>query len=477
MGSITYLSIDAIVVYAFLLLTLTVGLWAGRNVKTIEDYALANRSYGTGTLILTFLATWIGANAVIGYTQEIFEDGIIKVIAACSQVISILFIAYFITPKIHRFADCITIGDLMEKFYGKWGRVVTAIATLGYTIGLVSMQVVALGYVYEWLGVGDVKQGMVLAALIIILYSSMGGIRSITITDVIQFVVLIIAIPLLAKVVTKEAGGIKYVFSQIPAEKWTVWGHKKTSYYWMVLILAISPVGLLSPPYIQRLLMTKNQRQARNMYLSGAFFLPFLLALELLMAFSSLLAYPSVKSSQIIPNIISQLVPIGLKGFCIAGLLAVIMSTADSFLGSGGLVVSHDLIKPFFKKKGWSFNDLLTVRMVTLLMGLLSMLAAFSSISIANVGFYAVTILGPLVTIPLVAGILELKTDKDTFITACIFTILSIIISSLLLNKSDNYLVFPIALGANLVSFCLAHVIRYQGFRKVDDTPVHPFNL
>ena len=472
MTSINYLSIDAIVVYVFLLLTLVVGLWAGRNVKTLEDYALADRSYGTGTLILTLLATWVGGNMVIGYTQRIFEDGIIQAITAFLQIVSILFIAYCITPRIYRFTGCITIGDLMEKFYGKSGRIVTAIATLGYTIGLVSMQVVALGYVYEWLGAGDVKQGMILGALIIILYSSMGGIRSITVTDVIQFVVLIVAIPLLANVVTKEAGGIKHVFSQIPVEKLTVLGHKKASYYWMILILAISPVGLLSPPYIQRLLMAKDQRQARDMYLSGAFFLPLLLVLEMLMGFSSLLIYPSVKSSQIIPNIIGQLVPIGLKGFCVAGLLAVIMSSADSFLGSGGLVVSHNLIKPFFKKIGWSFNDLRAVRVVTLLMGLLSMVTAFNSVSIANVEFYAVIFLGPLVTIPLVAGILGLKTDKDIFVTACIFTVVSVIISSLLLTKTNSYLIFPIALGTNLISFFLAHVIRYKGFRKTDDTPV-----
>jgi Na+/proline symporter len=477
MTSINHLSVDTIVVYAFLLLTLVVGLWAGRNVKTIEDYALANRSYGTGTLILTFLATWIGGNFVMGYTQQIFEDGIIRVITALSQVISILFIAFFITPKIQQFTGCMTIGDLMEKFYGKVGRVVTAIAGLVHTIGILSIQIIALGPVCEWLGIGDSKEAMLLAAIIIIIYSSIGGIRSVTVTDVIQFVVLVVAIPLLANVVTKEAGGIKHVFLQIPIDKLTIWGHKKASYYWMTLVLATFPVGLLAPPYIQRLLMTKNQRQARDMYLSGAFFLPLLLALELLMAFSSLLAYPSVKSSQIIPNIISQLVPIGLKGFCIAGLLAVIMSSADSFLGSGGLLVSQSLIKPFFKKMGWSFNDLRVVRVVTLLMGLLSVVAAFNATSIANVNFYAATFLGSLVTIPLVAGILGLKTDENTFITACIFTAISIMISSLLLCKANNSLIFPIALGTNLTSFFLAHFIRYKGFRKADDTPVRSFKL
>jgi Na+/proline symporter len=460
-----YMGLDAIIVYSFLLLTLGVGLWAGRNVKTIEDYALANRAYSTPTLILTFLATWVGGNMLFGYTQRIAEDGMIMAIVGFSQIVSIFFIIWAIVPRMNQFAGSLTVGDLMGQFYGKYGRLITGLATLGYTIGLVGTQIVALGYLYELLGL-DSAVGLVLAAVVIILYSSIGGIRAITLTDIIQFLTLIVAIPLLATKVAEAAGGIQHVFQYIPAEKLIIWNHKKQAYYWMSFVLAILPVGLLSPPYIQRLLMARTQQQASTMYVAGALFLPFLLVMELLIGFSSTSLYPNLKSTQIIPHIISQLMPTGLKGLCIAGLLAVVMSTADSFLGAGGLVVSQDLVKPVFKRLNWSFNELTAVRLITLCMGIISIIVAFYVDSIAEMGFYAVTLLGPLTTVPLVAGIMGLRADVTTFLTSSIFTIASLVGAALCLSKSSHYLVFPIALCVNLITFLLTHSIRYSRWVK-----------
>jgi Na+/proline symporter len=61
-----YLSIDALIVSGFLLLTLLVGLWPGKGIKDIHEYAIANKMYGTGVLTMTILATYITASNMIG---------------------------------------------------------------------------------------------------------------------------------------------------------------------------------------------------------------------------------------------------------------------------------------------------------------------------------------------------------------------------------------------------------------------------
>jgi SSS family solute:Na+ symporter len=76
-----YLSIDHITVYVFLLITLVVGLLAGRAIQDVKEYAIANRVYGTGVLTITFLATFIGGSTIIGTTGNVFRDGIIPIIA------------------------------------------------------------------------------------------------------------------------------------------------------------------------------------------------------------------------------------------------------------------------------------------------------------------------------------------------------------------------------------------------------------
>jgi Na+/proline symporter len=464
-----YFGIDFIIIYAFLAITLVTGIYVGRSIKDIKEYAIANRAYGTGVLIIGFLATWVGGSSILGESQQIFEDGIIRFIVALAQIVSILFIAWVIAPKIERFRGSITLGDLMGQFYGSYGRTVTGWASLGYTIGLVGMQVVSLGYVCELLGIHN-KWGMFLGGGILIVYSSIGGIKSITITDIIQFVILIIVVPLIANVITKEAGGVKEVFFRIPKEKLIIFEHKKFFYYLMLFVLAIFPVGLLSPPFVQRLLMAKNKEQAAKMYIAGAIFLPLSRILILLIGFSAFIVYPSIKSNQIIPTIINNLLPVGLKGLSVAGLFAIIMSTADSFLGAGGLVFTHDIIKPLCDKRNWNIDELKTVRYVTLFIGILSTLFAFASNNIANLGFYAVTILGPIVTIPLVAGIIGLKTSLKTFKVSFLTTIISFIGASILLNKQTSYLIFPISLFTNLFSFLLIHFIQYKSFSLVPDS-------
>ena len=62
-----YLSLDYLIVYAFLLITLIIGLRAGRGIKDIKEYALANKSFGTVALTLTYLATDIGGAAILDW--------------------------------------------------------------------------------------------------------------------------------------------------------------------------------------------------------------------------------------------------------------------------------------------------------------------------------------------------------------------------------------------------------------------------
>ncbi|MEL6152882.1 MAG: sodium:solute symporter family protein, partial [Bacteroidota bacterium] len=68
-----YLSVDYLIVYAFLLITLYIGLRAGRGIKDIREYAIANKTYGTGALVLTYLATDFGGGTLLGDTGGVFS--------------------------------------------------------------------------------------------------------------------------------------------------------------------------------------------------------------------------------------------------------------------------------------------------------------------------------------------------------------------------------------------------------------------
>ena len=105
-------NIDLGIVLIFLLITLVVGLRAGRGVKDIRAYAVADKQFGTVALTLTYLATNIAGASIFNITGIIFEQGIIITAALLALVLTFLSIALFIAPHAAKFTDCHHDGRL-----------------------------------------------------------------------------------------------------------------------------------------------------------------------------------------------------------------------------------------------------------------------------------------------------------------------------------------------------------------------------
>src|SRR5690242_2450314 len=137
-----YFSIDFLIVYAFLAITLIIGIRAGRGIKNIREYAIGNKTYGTLTLTLTFLATNIAGISVMDGASGVFSNGIVRIIPEIGVVIQILFFAFFITPKVLQFKAALTLGDVMGALYGRVSKTIAGILGLFYSISMVSMELV-----------------------------------------------------------------------------------------------------------------------------------------------------------------------------------------------------------------------------------------------------------------------------------------------------------------------------------------------
>ena len=263
-----YLSLDYLIVYAFLAITLFIGLRAGRGIKDIREYAIANKQFGTGALTLTLVATYLGGWDLFLFPGEVSAVGIsfVMPIVLCGVIACLLFIAWFIAPKIVYFKDHLTMGDLMNTFYGQYGQMITGCLGLIYNTTAVSIQILFLGYVCELLGISS-DWGLSLAALILAMYTAKGGMRAVTATDILQFTAIVAAIPLLAHLMTYQAGGMRALLNSVPQEKLQLFGQDKTGafsagYYTLPILTLwyLFPGFPLSFPFIQRMLMARDQR-------------------------------------------------------------------------------------------------------------------------------------------------------------------------------------------------------------------------
>ncbi len=460
-----YFSIDYLIVYASLLATLYIGLREGRDIKDLRDYAIANKVYGTSALLLTFLATNLGGGSTLEVVSCIFSDGVIMAVSLFGVAISLLFIAIFIAPKMQYFDHCITVGDVMGSLYGKGSKVITGILGTLYSLCMVGMELLMLGVVCELLLGIPAIWGVCIGGLLLAAYAAHGGIKSVTMTDIFQFLILFAMLPFLAVLTISKVGSIKEVFMQVPAEKFNILKHEKFSYYLtLLLVWSIFPVGITSPPIFQRLLMAKRPDQLRNQYFIAAAFDPCFQLTMMMLGLCGIVLYPTIEAKLVLPHIITHILPVGIKGLAIAGMLAIVMSTADSYLHAAGLLFTHDVVKPLCDRLKVTINELPVAKYSTILIGCGAIVIGLNATSALALSFKAVGFTGPMLMFPLIAGILGLKPEKSTFYIAMGVTIGVFISSHLFLPKEQIHLATLASIIANGISFFGAHVIQHKGF-------------
>jgi len=456
-------------VYGFLVVVFLVGLWAGRGIKSIRDYALAGKVYGTGILTITLLATQLSGRVLFIVPHQLYTDGLIRfLVSVLGVVLSALFIGRFIVPKVSKFTKSLTMGEIMGEMYGKNTRMATGAIGFFFSICYTAVQVLVLGKIFSQFINVSTTQGVLIGGAIVIAYSTFGGIKSVTITDVVQFIMFIIAIPLIAYLVTHKAGGPNAILSQIPVEKLKVFGHKDFYKSLSMLLICFLPV-VLSPPFVQRILMAKDSRQASNMYYISALFIPAFVILLVLISFGTMLLYPNTNPANIMQQAIQGVLPLKARGFAIAGLLAVVMSSADSYLNSAGLLVTNDICKPLCKKYHIHFNELKWVRGVTFLIGISTLIVAMFFKDITKLLVFGTSFLAIFITMPFILGVMGLKFNSKQFFTAMAAALIAFLTSRLFLDQKYIYLSMPIGMAVNKLTLLLVHWRKNNGFVIISD--------
>ena len=476
---------EHLIVCTFLAGTLFLGLCAGRGIKNVRDYAIANKMYGTGVLTITFLATFFGGQNIINMQQSCLNSGIIVGVHSVGVAIMFIYAGAFIVPKMLRFDRCLTLGDMMHELYGVQGGIITGVLGGIYTTIIVGVQLLVIGSICENLLGWENGWSIRIGGAILVLYAAWGGVKSVTMTDVLQFIVFVVVIPLIANVAISEVGGTQELFRQVPADKLTIYEHKKFWFYFSnnFIIAGLLPSFLSAPHIVQRILMARSRQQASNMLYITAGALLVVRTLITLTCLAVLVLVPDIKPSRggAFFYVINQYFSPVLKGLSAAGLLAIVMSTLDSALNAGGLLVTRNVLKPCFDRLKVKFSELEAIRSITFFMGCGSIFVALTVPEASKLVKFSIYLFKPVILIPFIAGVLGLKTDTRSFLISSAVTIVTFTLCKLGLPTKFQYQTLPISLAANAISFCAAHIIKNQGFasakRQKEESSSPPTNL
>ncbi|MEM7495134.1 MAG: sodium:solute symporter family protein, partial [Myxococcota bacterium] len=209
MNTTNLFTLDTAIVAAYLLITLIIGLRAGRGIKTMQDYVIGTsgvKTYGTPVLVAALIATQIGGGSTVGLSEKIFTTGLIWLFISIGEGLRQFLVAFFVVPYFGRFEEKLSVGEMMGGFYGVPAQVVTGFMGAIRCAGEVGVQIAAIGYLFHYfLGVPQLW-GVSISCGIIVIYASFGGIRSVTATDIVQFAILVIVIPVIAARMSQHAG-------------------------------------------------------------------------------------------------------------------------------------------------------------------------------------------------------------------------------------------------------------------------------
>ncbi len=448
--------IDQVTIILYLGCVLGVGLWAGRRVNDLEEYAVAGRNYTAPIIAATLSASFIGGGFTMGNAEKVFTIGIVNIVALWGFSLKEVLVARFIAPRSGRFPKAISVGDVMEVDYGKTGKFITGIFSVLLCAGILGAQIGGMGYLFNlFLGL-SVPTGIMIGMGIIILYDTIGGMRAVVATDVLQFGVLAIGMPLVLFLGIKQLGGPGELLAQVPDGHLEFFSNM-TPVQFGSLFLTFVLGETLVPPYVRRLFISRDIKAiSRGTLWSGLFSVPFF-AISGGIGLVALVLKPDLNPNLAIPFVVEGVLPIGMRGLVIAGILAVVMSSADSFLNSASVAFVNDIVKPLRKEKLSDRTGLLWARLATLITGSLAIIIAIRIQSLLDILLFAYNFWSPIILVPLAATLLGFKSTPRAFICGAAAGLVGVFGWNHLLGTPGGFDGLLIGVFANFLVFCLVN--------------------
>lgn len=463
-----------IAVGIFLLVTLIIGLWAGRRVSDMKDYALANRKYSSFVLTISFIATLVDGTDIQMLPSRIFSDGIIHLFSKPGTIIGFLMFGWIVAPRLLRFKGCMTLGGVAERLLGRVAGIITGLIGFISSIFWVAVQILIMGpFGASFLGL-DERVMIWLGGGILVLYASIGGVRAVTLTDILQASAIFVFVIVIFLTVVAGNGGFTTLYEKVYAQfpdKMNVTGHHYFGLKSVYLFANLFVVLLFRPSFIQRFFMAKNETEVREMLcVNAAFRSVFLLAIMFIGLGASVL-FPHIHEQDVLASIAKSFFPPGVQGLFAVGICAIIMSTVDSDLSAGGLVLTHDVIRPICEMLKIKINELEIVKWVTFIFGSLAVFVAayvgpgasiHFELKLMNISYDVLSV----IVVPLFLGIMGLIPDKRSFLLGIGAALIFLIPSRFFLDLDPlaNALIYILSMLANLTTFLLSHFIQNGGF-------------
>lgn len=473
------LSILPIILYLGLMLFIAfkVNKVKNKSKDFAKEYYLGNRSMGGFVLAMTIVATYVGASSFIGGPGVAYNLGLGWVLLACIQIPT-AFLSLGILGKkmsiIGRKINGVTIFDILKKRYDNdIVTILSSVMLLIFFIGAIVAQFVGGARLFETVTGLSYQVGLFIFATVVILYTTFGGFRAVTLTDAIQAVVMFVATAVLFFVILKNGNGMENIMMKLkeidPALLQPDSGGRIAKPFIMSFWILVG-LGILGLPATSiRCMAFKDSKAMHNAMIIGTSFVGILILGMHLVGVMGKAVEPSLTvGDKIIPILaLNNLYPV-LAGVFIAGPLAAIMSTVDSLLIITSSTIVKDLYINYYDKNTDDKKIKKLSKIISLTLGLIVLILSLRPLSlIVWINLFSLAGQEIIFLFPLIFGLYWKKANATGAIFSIIFGVaFYLYIEILKINIFNLHHVVP----ALLVSFVAFVIGSYLGKKPDEET-------
>lgn len=447
-------ALDWLVILAYLAVMLYIGYHSMKTVKTDEDFVLAGRNVGNIYIILSLFVSFTGLSGLFGTPQYVYEYGIAGWWWWATFPIGV-FIMGMTMAKLLRRRMHVTLPDVVDVNHSsKAVRVAASLVTVWNYLAWTAGQVAGIVLVITTFTDLNGTAAVIVAYIIIVLFTLLGGFRAVVYTDSLQAVLFLVVLGLVIPAVlllhydvpealaqTTSIDGFYKLFGSVPAGTMITW--------WL-----LAPAGFIDNMALQRVFAAKDEKSAKG-NITAAFLLMIIFGLILMfigiMARFILPAGSDPASAML--NLSQLVLPKGMLGLLVAAFAGVAVSTASSTL----LVCSSTLEQDVYSVlrntgKEKPASSLLVNRLFVVLVGLIALVLALKVPSVTQILMYGYSVYVPGLLLPVIAGSFHWKLSDR----AMLLTIVSGVLTAVILILMGEP--FPGSLGGLIVSaipFCI----------------------
>ncbi|MDA5109057.1 sodium:solute symporter [Brevibacillus thermoruber] len=396
-------SVDTIVILLYFASLIAVGVVGSKRARTTEEYALAGRNLGMFMYLGCLSAVILGGASTIGTTKLGYTFGISGMWFVTMIGVGIMLLGVLFTKRISQ-SNVTTISEFLGKRYNAETRLVSALVAAIYTLMVAVTQVIGMGTIINVLLGWDMTLSMIVGGGIVLFYTILGGMWSVTVTDIIQFIVMTAGVFLIMLPMSlSHVGGWDQLASRLPAAHFdlTAIGGGQILQYFLLYALGM----VVSQDIWQRVFTARTLQISRTgSVLAGVYSILYAVSLTIV-GMCAFIALPHLENPQnAFANMAISILPNGVLGIVLASVCSALMSTASGTLLASSTLLTHDILKPYWFRDMDDRRLLRLSRVTTLFIGALAIVFSIWIQDVLVALDVAYAILSGAIFVPLVVG-------------------------------------------------------------------------